>query len=47
MIDNEINILSKIDHENILKLYYYQYTSTTVYLVTQYCRKGKVNIIFR
>ena len=39
-IDNEINILKKISHENIVKYYDVIETSQYYYLVTEYCNGG-------
>ena len=39
-IDNEINILQKISHENIVKYYDVIETSQYYYLVTEYCNGG-------
>ena len=39
-IDNEINILRKISHENIVKYYDVIETSQYYYLVTEYCNGG-------
>ena len=39
-IDNEINILKSIDHENIIKLYDQLETSQYYFLVTEYCNGG-------
>jgi len=34
MMDNEIEILRRLDHPNVIKLYYVQRTQTHTYLVT-------------
>jgi len=34
---SEINILQKIDHKNIIKLYEYKFDGDYIYIVTEYC----------
>ena len=38
----EINILQKLDHPNVLKLYEYFEDDKNVYLVTEICRGGEL-----
>ena len=37
---NELNILKKIDHQNILKIYEYYCDDQNYYLITEYCSGG-------
>ena len=41
-IKNEINILKKLDHPNIVKIYEFYDTLTDFYIVTEYCKKGEL-----
>ena len=41
-IENEINILKKLDHPFILKILEFQSTSNKYYIVTDYCRNGEL-----
>ena len=41
-IDNEINILKKLDHPCILKIIEFHSTSSKYYLVTDYCPEGEL-----
>ena len=41
-LKNEMNILKKLDHPNILKLYEIFEDPTTFYLVTEYCKGGEL-----
>ena len=37
---NELNILKKIDHQNVVKIYEYYIDETNYYFVTEYCSGG-------
>ena len=39
---NEINILKKIDHPNIMKIFEFYKTSTTYYLILEFCEGGNL-----
>ena len=39
-LDNEINILKEIDHQNIVKLYQVYETTQYYYLITEFCNGG-------
>ena len=39
---NEINILKKIDHPNIMKIFEFYQTSTTYYLILEFCEGGNL-----
>ena len=41
-IKNEIDILKKLDHPNIVKIYEFYNTLTDFYIVTEYCKKGEL-----
>ena len=41
-IKNEINILKKLDHPNIVKIYEFYDTLSDFYIVTEYCKKGEL-----
>ena len=41
-IINEINILMKMDHPNIIKIFEFYNNSTTYYLITEYCEGGSL-----
>ena len=41
-IKNEINILKKLDHPNIVKIYEFYDTLSDFYIVTDYCKKGEL-----
>jgi calcium-dependent protein kinase len=41
-LKNEMNILKKLDHPNILKLYEIFEDPKTFYLVTEYCKGGEL-----
>jgi len=41
-LKNEMNILKKLDHPNILKLYEIFEDQKTFYLVTEYCKGGEL-----
>jgi len=40
---NEINILKKIDHPNIMKIFEFYSTPTTYYLILEFCEGGDLN----
>ena len=40
LIEMEIDLLQKIDHPNIIKLYEVKRTKNNYYLVFEYCEKG-------
>ena len=40
---NEINILKKIDHPNIMKIFEFYNTESTYYLIVEYCQGGDLN----
>lgn len=42
LIETEIEILSNIDHKNIIKFYGYSYNKGIYYLKMEYCNKGDV-----
>ena len=39
-IKNEIDILKKLDHPNIVKIYEFYNTKNDFFIVTEYCKKG-------
>jgi len=41
-IKNEIDILKKLDHPNIVKIYEFYNTLTDFFIVTEYCEKGEL-----
>ena len=41
-IINEINILMKMDHPNIVKIFEFYNSDTTYYLITEYCEGGSL-----
>ena len=41
-LKSEMNILKKLDHPNILKLYEIFEDAKTYYLVTEYCKGGEL-----
>ena len=41
-IKNEINILKKLNHPNIVKIYEFFDTVLNYYIVTEYCKKGEL-----
>lgn len=41
-IKNEIDILKKLDHPNIVKIYEFYETNDSYYIVTEYCKKGEL-----
>ena len=40
MITREIDVMRKLDHPNIIKLYDVIYNSNTIYIVLEYCKNG-------
>ena len=44
---NEINILKKIDHQNIIKIFEFYIDDNNYYLVTEYCRGGELFTLLR
>ena len=40
MLENEIEILRKLSHPNVIKLFYVHRTQTHTYLVTELCKDG-------
>ena len=42
-LKNEINILSQIDHRNVIRLYDIQKTTNNFYLFMQYCNFGDLD----
>ncbi len=41
-IKNEIDILKKLDHPNIVKIYEFYDTLTDFFIVTEYCKRGEL-----
>lgn len=41
-IKNEIDILKKLDHPNIVKIYEFYETNDSYYIVTEYCKNGEL-----
>ena len=41
-IKNEIDILKKLDHPNIVKIFEFYETNDSYYIVTEYCKKGEL-----
>ena len=41
-IKNEIDILKKLDHPNIVKIYEFYNTKNDFFIVTEYCKKGEL-----
>lgn len=41
MIENEINTLKLLDSPHIIKLLHHHQNNKTVFLVTEFCNKGK------
>jgi len=39
---NEISVLAKLDHPNIIKLYEYFIDDENIYIVTEICRGGEL-----
>ena len=37
---NELNILKKIDHQNVVKVYEYYVDNINYYIITEYCQEG-------
>ena len=37
---NELNILKKIDHQNVVKIYEFYMDAENYYLITEYCPGG-------
>ena len=44
---NEINILKKIDHKNIIKIFEFYIDENNYYLVTEYCKGGELFALLR
>ena len=42
LIINEINILMKLDHPNIVKIFEFYVSKSTYYLITEYCSEGSL-----
>lgn len=40
MLQNEIRILKKVSHPNVIKFYSVSKTKTNLYIVTEFCSKG-------
>jgi calcium-dependent protein kinase len=40
MLENEVQLLKKMDHPNIIKLFEVYETEKTIYLVTEVCEGG-------
>lgn len=41
-INNEINLLKKLDHPNIVKIFEFYNTKEGFFLITEYCREGEL-----
>lgn len=41
-LDKEVEILKKLDHPNILKIYEFYFDSKNFYIVTEYCKGGEL-----
>lgn len=41
-LDKEIEILKKLDHPNILKIYEFYFDSKNYYIITEYCKGGEL-----
>ena len=39
---NEINVLKKIDHPNIIKIFEFYFQNNNYYLITEYCNSGEL-----
>lgn len=44
---NEINILKKIDHSNIIKIFEFYIDDSNYYLITEYCKGGELFALLR
>ena len=44
---NEVNILKKIDHKNIIKIFEFYIDDNNYYLVTEYCKGGELFVLLR
>ena len=44
---NELNILKKIDHQNVVKIYEYYSDKENYYLVTEYCAGGDLYAVMK
>ena len=42
MLENELNIIKRLDHQNLPKFYEILHTSETVYLVHEMCTMGQI-----
>lgn len=42
LVENELAVLKRLDHPNLLKLLYSKVTANQIYIVTPYSRKGIV-----
>ncbi|CAG9330886.1 unnamed protein product [Blepharisma stoltei] len=42
MIYNEVNLLSKLDHPNILKIYEFYHDDKNYYIITEFCSGGEL-----
>jgi serine/threonine protein kinase len=40
MLENEIKILKKMSHTNVIKFYSVSKTATHLYIITEFCQKG-------
>jgi serine/threonine protein kinase len=43
-IISEINILQRINHDNVIKLYDYKFDGDYILLITEYCKHGDISI---
>jgi serine/threonine protein kinase len=42
LLNNEIDIIQKLDHPNIVRFVDVQYTANHCYLITEYCEGGNL-----